>query len=418
MLRRAAAFSFAILCLAAVGRASDPDPSKLAPTAEQAERAQELVGKLGDPVFRIRDDATRELKKLGRAALPVLSETLQSTPDPEVRNRCETLLPAIEEADLKARLDAFLADTDRKFDHKLRAWPEFSKIAGDTPGSRELFADACRSKANLELIQALDESKAELEKLVLNRRMFLYNGIYRNTVNGVRAVPKPSDVFTLLFVETSVNVTNRNYQYVIQNLLSQPGIRTSLVGDDGEPQRKILAHWMDTRTNHLDVYQAMQLATQLNLKEVPVGKYAIKVLENASSPTMYRLYALTSTARTMGKDALPILAKGLDDKTAHSVTWFFNGERTVQSVQVRDIALTMSLLVTEQKLDDYGIEQRNRPNALNGINLADSAKFNYMYYAFPTEKARAAAFAKYREWEEKQKAEKKDTPPAKKPADK
>ena len=41
-----------------------------------------------------------------------------------------------------------------------------------------------------------------------------------------------------------------------------------------------------------------------------------------------------------------------------------------------------------------------------------------MYYAFPTEKARAAAFEKFRDWEAKQKAEKKDMPPAKKPADK
>ncbi len=416
MLRRAAALSLLLAFPLAVARlsASDPDPSKLAPTAEQAEQAQKLIGKLGDPVFRIRDDATRELKKLGRAALPALEDTLNTTADPEVRNRCETLLPAIEEADLKARLVAFLADKDRKYDHKLRAWPEFSKIAGDSPGSRELFAEACRSKANLELIHALDAPKAELEKLVLNRRMFLYNGIYRNTINGVRAVPKPADVFTLLFVEASVTITNRSYQYVIQNLISQPAVRSSLTGDEGEPYRRVLAHWMDSRTNYLDIYQAMQLATQLNMKEVPVAKYAVKVLENASSPTMYRLYALTSSARTMGKDALPVLAKGMDDKAAHSVTWFFNGERTVQSVQIRDIALTMSLLVTEQKLDDYGIEQRNRPN---GLNLSDAAKFNYMYYAFPTEKARAAAFEKFRDWEAKQKAEKKDLPPTK-PKDK
>ena len=192
-------------------------------------------------------------------------------------------------------------------------------------------------------------------------------------------------------------------------------MRSALAGDDGEPHRKILAHWMDSQTNPIDVYQAMQVAGQLNLKEVPVGKYAEKLLENRATPTMYRLYALTTAARTMGQDALPVLAKGMDDTAAHTVTWFFNGERTVQSVQVRDIALAMSLIVSDQKLDDYGIEQRNRPN---GLNLPDTARFSYMYYAFPTEKARAAAFEKFRDWEAKQKAEKKDMPPAKKPADK
>lgn len=410
MNRRAAVLAFLLSAFPLTARAeTDPNPARLAPTAEQAERAKELVGKLGDPVFRVRDDATRELRKLGRAALPALDETLQSTADPEVRNRCETLMPAIEEADLKARLECFLADTDRKYEHKLRFWPEFSKVTGDSTGARELFADILRSKVNRELVLSLDESKADLEKAVLARRMVLYNSIYR-AVNGVRTPPRPADVFALLFVESRVTVTNRSYQYVIQNLLNQSPIREALVGDAGEPARRLLTHWMDSRTQYLDVYQAMQLAGSLNIKEIPVGKYAEKVLENAQSPTLYKMYALTTSARTMGKDALPILAKGMDDKTTHNVTWFFNGERTQHAIQIRDIALTMSLLVTDQKIDDYGIEQRNRTT---GLNISEAAKFNYMYYAFPNEKARAAAFEKFRAWEAKQKPVKDSKGPGK-----
>jgi hypothetical protein len=409
MTRRAAAFLLFFAPFAACLSAADPDPSKLAPTAEQAERAKELVAKLGDPIFRVRDDATRELKKLGRAALPALDEMLNKTADPEVRNRCETLLPAIEEADLKARLIAFLADTDRKYDHKLRYWPEFVAIVGDTAASRELFADINRSKVNRELVQCLDESKAELEKAVLARRTLLYNSIYR-TVNGVRSQPRPADVFALLFVESRVTVTNRSYQHVIQNLLGQQPIRDALTGESGEAGRRLLTHWMDTRTQYLDVYQAMQLAGTLNMKEIPVGRYAQKVLENGQSPTLYKMYALTTSARTMGKDALPILAKGMDDKSTHTVTWFFNGERTQHAIQIRDIALTMALLVTDQKLDDYGIEQRNRTT---GLNVSEAAKFSYMYYAIPNEKARVAAFEKFRAWEARQKP--KPTTPAKDP---
>lgn len=406
MTRRAAVLSILVLWVAGV-RAVDPDPSKLLPTAEQADRARELVAKLGDPVFRVRDDATRELKKLGVAALPALNDTLTSTPDPEVRNRCETLLPAIEEADLKARLASFLADSDRKYDHKIRGWAEFRKITGDTTQARKLYADILSTKPNRDLIFSLDLPLNQLENLVLARRMLLYNGIYRSSINGVRVIPKPADVLTLLFVESSVTITNRNYQYVMQSLLSQAGIRESLTGDDGEPNRKLLTHWMDSRTNYLDIYQAMQLAGQLNLKEIPVGKYAVKVLENTTSPTMYRMYALTTAARTMGKDALPILEKGMKDETKHTVTWFVNGERTVQAIQVRDIALTMSLIVSNQKLEDYGIEQRNRPN---GINLPESAKFSYMYYAIPNEKVRTSAFEKFREWQRTQKPDSKSEP--------
>ncbi len=410
MTRRAAALLAFLIVAVPSARTADPDPSKLAPTAEQAERAKALVAKLGDPVFRVRDDATRELRKLGRAALPALDDTLNTTTDPEVRNRCETLLPAIELADLKARLVSFLADTERKYDHKLRLWPEFSSIAGDTPASRELFADILRDQANRDLVLSLDETKAEIEKAVLARRTLLYNSIYR-TVNGVRAAPKPADVFALLFVESRVTISNRSYQYVIQNLLNQPNVRESLTGDAGEACRRLLTHYLDSRTQAMEQYQAMQLAGTLNMKEIPVGRYAVRILENPQSVTMYKMYALTTSARTLGKDALPILAKGMDDKTAQTVTWFFNGERTIHAIQVRDIALAMALIVSEQKLEDYGIEQRNRPT---GLGMPESAKFSYMYYAFPTEKARAAAFEKFRAWEAQQKPAK-TMPPAKDP---
>ncbi len=408
MLLRAATFALLVTTFFAPSllRANDPDPSKLLPTAEQAARASELVGKLGDPIFKIRNDATRELRKLGRAALPVLNVTLNTTTDPEVRNRCETLLPAIELDDLNARLAAFLADTAHKYDHKIRSWDEFKAITGDTKVARELFAEALRSTPNRELIQAMSlNNKADLERLVLARRMLLYNNIYRNTTGRVTA--KPVDVFSLLFVESHVEISDRRYQYVIQNLLSQAVIRNSLNGDDGEPHRKLLAHWMDSRTQYLEVYQAMTLAGQLNMKEIPVSRYALKVLENQSSPTVYRMYALTTSARTLGEESLSVLKKGMDDKSVHTVTWFFNGQRTQHSVQVRDIALAMSLIVTKQDLDDYGIEQRNRTT---GTTISEASRYNYMYYAFKDDKARTAAFKKFSEWEKAQaekKAEKK-----------
>ncbi|QEL15831.1 hypothetical protein [Limnoglobus roseus] len=402
MTRHAAAKLFLVGSLAAGFAprlpAIDPDPSKLAPTREQATRAQELVAKLGDPVFRIRDDATRELRKLGRAALPVLNDTLNTTPDPEVRVRCETLLPAIETADLKARLAAFVSDADGKYDHKLPGWGAFRTITGNTADARTLFADACQSKDNVEVLQALGSPKEELEKVVLNRRMLLYNQSVRYSPNGVRTPARTGDVVTLLFAEATVSIANRNYSYAITNLLSQPTVREAVTAETGEPFRKLLAHWMDSRTNYLEIYQAMNLAGQLNLKDIPVTKYAEKVLATETSPVIYRMYALTTTARVVGADGLPTLAKAMDDKTKYAVNWIVNNQRTVHEVQVRDIALVMSLLVTKQKPEDYGVEVKN----LTAQNLNDALKFSYMYYAFADDKARDAAFAKWKQYQAKQ----------------
>lgn len=409
MTRRAA---MSALILIGIGtstlRAVDPNPARLAPTTEQAERAKELVSKLGDPVFIIRDEATRELKKLGRAALPILGETLKTTADPEVRNRCETLLPAIEEADLKARLELFLEDTEQKYDHKIPHWKEFSNITKDNPAARQLFAEILQTRVNRELFQCLDESKTVLEKAVVARRTVLYNMFYRS-INGQRTTPKLADLFGLIFIETQSTINDRTYSYVYQSLLNQPQIRNAIAGDDGVPYRRLLAQWMNTRITSADIYQAFQLAAQLNSKDIPIQSLAIKLLETPGTPSIYRLNALTTSARTLGKDARPILAKAMEDKTAQNINWFINGAQIQHKIQVRDIALVMTLIVTEQDLDAYGVEQRNR------VNLGtDLAKFSYMYYAFPDEKTREAAFEKFSLWDAKQKADPKS--PAKAPA--
>jgi hypothetical protein len=390
MTRHAAAIS-AFLTLLGPAVAIDPDPAKLAPTAEQADRAKQLAAKLGDPVFQVRDDATRELRKLGRAALPVLADTLDTTADPEVRNRCETLLPAVRDADLKARLAVFLADADGKFDHDLPAWDAFREVAGNTAAARQLYADACRTKVNVELLRAHGRP-TEAEPLVLARRAQLYSVAIRVANASTTRTPSPADVAALLFAEAGVTITNRTNSYALTSLMTRPHVRDALTAPAGEPLRKLLAHWMDTRTNPLEISQALSLAGLLNFKEFPVGKYAERVLTTAGTAPTTRMIALTTAARVGGKDVLPVLAKGMADKTAHTVTWFVNGQRTAHEIQVRDIALVMSLILTDQKVEDFGVEVKNRPAGLAGN---DVLKFSYLYYAFPTEKARDAGFAKW-----------------------
>lgn len=410
MTRHAAATSVLAGCFlfgtAAPTRAVDPDPAKLAPTAEQAERAKQLAAKLGDPVFQVRDEATRELRKLGRFALPVLNDTLISTPDPEVRDRCETLLPPIAEADLKVRLEAFLSDTDAKYDHKIPGWDDFSKAAGKSVDARKLFAEACQIKVNVELLQGVNLPKEQYEKLVLARRFQLYQNSIRYVPNAVRTPAKLSDVATLLFAESAGAIANRNYYYTVTNLLTQN--RDALAADSGEPVRKLVAHWMDSRTHYIDLYQAISLAGTLNLKDVPVAKYAEKLLADKTCPATYRMNALSTLARVGGVEQLTTLAKSMDDKTPYTVRWFVNGAQTVHDIEVRDVALAMSILVTKQKPESYGFEVRN-PNILN-----DAVKFSYMYYSFPDEKTRAAAFAAWKDWQ----AAQKKMPPAQPPADK
>jgi hypothetical protein len=55
----------------------------------------QLIARLGDRDFRIRETAWRDLERLGPAALPALREARKHK-DPEVRKRVEEIIPAIE----------------------------------------------------------------------------------------------------------------------------------------------------------------------------------------------------------------------------------------------------------------------------------------------------------------------------------
>ncbi|MFO0851406.1 MAG: hypothetical protein U0871_23040 [Gemmataceae bacterium] len=110
---------------------------------EARTRAEELVRALGSPAFSDRDRATRELRKLGRLALPALIAARRDD-NPEVRMRAAWLLPTAESDAVRVRLEAFLADEDGTTAHDLPGWPQFRRVAGADRSARELFAEAVR----------------------------------------------------------------------------------------------------------------------------------------------------------------------------------------------------------------------------------------------------------------------------------
>jgi hypothetical protein len=90
--------SLAALCGAALAAAARAE----APAAPDPDAAfEKLVERLGDPDFRVRDEAGRLLKAAGLKALPALRRAVNH-PDAEVRSRANDLLPALETAALLA----------------------------------------------------------------------------------------------------------------------------------------------------------------------------------------------------------------------------------------------------------------------------------------------------------------------------
>lgn len=376
-----------LAALALLAPATNPDPKALAPTADQLAAARGLVRQLGSPDFREREAASRALERLNRIALPALAEAAASNPDPEVRTRVELLRPKAEAADRQARLAAFRADTDGKFDHALPGWTTLRERAGDSADARALYLGMWDVKANADLLAALDGPPERLGRRLDARRAELYRQHVQYNGNLPRVPPRPADLAALLLLDgLAPPPATRGYNPT-WSLLGQSVVRDSL-NDDARPAfRRLLVGWLDARTDPAELYQAMSLAARLERKEMPPLRYAAKLLDGDPkvTPVFYRMYALTVAARD-GKPALPVLAKGLTDTASTRLqVGGPNGQVVAFEAQVRDVALAMSLVALGEEPEKYGFE-----NAAPG-----SSRPMYTQYRFPDDAARQAAFKKW-----------------------
>lgn len=375
----------------------DPNPAKLLPTAEQLTRSDELVRQLGSEDFAERDAASRELAEMGRLALAAVERALTETASTEVRARCEALLPMMLQEDLKARLAAFMADTEARYDHKLPGWDAFFKIVGNSKEARRLFAEMYEHPHTSRLIAASAGPKDEFSRLVLERRQDTYNRFYgRNRVvgpNGVliqqeRQQIAIQEITGLLFAESLLGtIADRRYSYMTSTLLNQPHIREALNDvEKGAMHRKLIAHWCDSRTDGLEQVQAVNLAANLNLPEISAPKLAVRALASKNLPVTSRANVICTLARVGGKEYLPEITKHLNDETVFTAAAVnVGGQIERVEMQVRDIALAMALVLMEKDVEDFGFDLRNK-------NVG--TKFSYTTYLLKADK-REAAFKKW-----------------------
>lgn len=383
---------------------TDPDPSRLKPTPEQIARAEELSQQLGNDNFMVRDRASRELAAMGRLALTVIERTLAETTSAEVRSRCEALRPMMQQEDVKARLAVFLADKEGKYDHKLPGWSKFCSAVGKSEAARKLFSEIYEHGATARLMMMIDGPPEEFTRAINERKVEMYNRMYgrvRGVVgaNGIitqaeRQPPSPAEVAGILLCEgLNGSVTQGRVAYSINSMLLQPPTRDR-INDAvmGEPLRKLIGYWADTRTDVMDVYQAMTVTATLNLKEASATKLAKKVLDAKVTSPIYHAYAMSTLARLGGKDELGTLEKRFGDTTAFQAGFVnANGVFERSEMQLRDVALAMCILLSEKKPEDYGFV------AGNNRAVGDTVKFNYTTWRLPSDEARTAAFKKWQD---------------------
>jgi hypothetical protein len=383
----------ALLCGPALG--SSPDPQSLAVGKDDLARAKKLVGQLGDPRFVAREKAQRELEDMGRKALAPLATGAADSADPEVRLRCRKLIPHARADDFQARVDTFLADTEGKFKHDLPGLDVFFDATGKNESARKLYLEILGREENRKLLADAETDPAGLPTVVQNRAMTLYYRQYPRNMAGAQFVPGSPpdfrDVITLLLVDAKVPADKQNRRAGVQSpsyQLNNASFRTSLQGSgpEAELSRKVVGHWLDSRVEGYDLYMGMTVLLNTNLKDEAM-RAAKKLLASHTAPGSYRGLAMTTLARTIGKDAVPFLLPCLTDETVCvTMAVAVNGVANRVDIQTRDVALACLVSATEQKITDYGFTGR-------GGNV-----ISYSTQYFESDEARKKGFKKWAEW--------------------
>ncbi len=378
-----------------------PDPASLKVRAEDIRKAEALVPKLGDDRFAVRDAADRELRDMGRRALPVLTRVAKTATDPEIRVRSERLMARAAIDDFNARLATFLADADGKYKHNLPGWPEFRAAVGDAGDARELFAEIMRSADNRDIVAGLAVGQDELVRRVLARRQELYAKMYPAAmiVNGQviraeRIEPQLVDAVTMLFADIVTGDKDGARMVGVRAittsvLMTRSNLRTALASaEGGAAVRRLFTTWVDTRESPLSLYQAMNTASQLDMKDLAI-KTAKKLLKvDAGVTPIYWSYAITTLGKVGGRDELPTVVKYLaDDRVIRQAV----GNQQ-EETQLRDVALAVALLLTDREPKEFGY-----------VVTGTVTLQNVYYYncRFPDAAERDRAFARWAELEPK-----------------
>lgn len=382
--------------LAGAAADASPDPKDLAiPPAEQA-KARDLVGKLASENFDEREDAQDDLGKMGRLALPALLDGLANHPSPEVRFRCQTLLPQAASLDLKARLDTFLADTGGKFEHDMPGWNEFRKLTGGGPTARAVFVDLLADQGNRDLVLGVGGQPSELGKAVAARKQEMYYWRFPRPVNGRPRVAKTAtaaDVLALMFAESQAEAkyVPRTVSSTVVYAANDFTAAAADAGEKGKVYRAVVRGWVESREDALSLNLAISTATNLNMT-AEAARAAGRLVTLKGATAFYRAQAAMTVARLGAKDQLPALEKAFADE---SVLRTFRvapaGNQEVIQVQLRDIALVAALLLTGQDPGDYGFTATNK---------AEGMRLSYSNWRVAEEK-RKAAFEKWAAWRAK-----------------
>jgi len=368
--------------------AASADPT--GPAGAEQKKALDLVRQLGSDLYEEREKASEQLQRLGLAAKPAL-EKGSTDEDAEIRRRCQDLLPAVMEIDLRNRIAAFLADKEGKGNHNLPLWAAFRKAAGEDNAVRQLFAEMMQGETLPFLLDCADSPDQQAEVLERFARRSQQK-MYQQVPGKLPGQLSHADFAALLFIggEAKSGGGREQAPYIISGLLYQPFARSALSdGPQAPALRKMLVRWMNNQTNENVILQLTQSAQNLGLKEA--NDYLLSVIRDKKVRGIYMAQVVVNLGRMNNKEHIPVLQTLLEDQTQLGQIQF---NRVRGNTELRDVALSMLVHLTGQSHKDYGFSfLGERANLMWAPN----------YAGFTSPELREAAHKQWKTWAAAQK---------------
>jgi hypothetical protein len=391
----------AILALASLLGAPTPSTPPTDP------KLAELVKKLGAKSYRVREDAAQQLLRRGHESVSALTEGVKDA-DPEVSERCRQLLPQAASLERNQKLADLLKDPKSPPPKGLAGLDRFLKVTGDDKAARELYAEMLAIHHT-----TIEAAETDLVKAAREYRQFcddIYNRWYAGTRVGrysyddmFNTGTAKADIAFFLFMSADSKLRKHdNNNGRSQMLLYSTQITKTIAEKDGSPaMRKVFLDWLENEPQIYLQQRGFELASQANLKEaLPI---ALKLLERKDQQTHSKAQVMIALVKFGTKEHIPVLEKYMDDKTSLGSIGFGNGMQ--MTIQARDVALGVSVLLSGQKLTDYGFDNR----------FGGGQPMQYYSFGFPDSgngtaenKTREDAHKKWKEWKEKNDPKKKD----------
>jgi hypothetical protein len=214
-----------------------------------------------------------------------------------------------------------------------------------------------------------------------------------------------SEIVLFLFMGADPNIRKSfatatiTYSHV-NAFLNEALLGAMLSGDTANGAAKsVFLAWLEQERQPILVRRALAMASDANLKEA--APIALRIAADKGALVTTRAYALTGSAKLFEPEHFKQLEELMQDQLVMRRTQR-NGD--LLTTEMRDIALGVAIQASGQKPNDFGFERfiEYRPTSSNAIQRTTSSKLiNLTGYSL-TDKQRAEAFKKWKEWRENQ----------------